>query len=226
LNGFLNPTSPPTQFEFFKLKVLWSILRIGIPKLKESVACGQYEFPAGLFYGGQQAGWSTRVIQQHCDEWLASASQIIHIDVHTGLGSFGSYKLLVAESLPNENLTWYQATYGAECVELMANPGGTAYQASGVFGAWMQNHFKDCEYRAVGAEFGTYDVVRILAALRAENRAHHYALPESAAYQQAKQELLECFCPSCVQWREKLVKSGLRIIEQSVQALDRGRPVR
>ncbi len=226
LNRFLNPASPPSNLEFFKLKVLWNILRFGLPKLKESIACGQYEFPTSIFYGGRRSSWSTQIIQQQCDEWLASASSVIHVDVHTGLGKFGLYKLLVTESQPEESLTWYQATYGAEAVELMTQPGGTAYQASGVFGTWMQKHFKDIEYHTAGAEFGTYDVVRILAALRAENRAHHYALPESSVYRQAKRELFECFCPSSVQWRENLIQSGLRIIEQSVQALKRGRPIR
>ncbi len=220
LNHFLNPNSPPSRRELFKLKVLWNILRYGLSKLKESVACGQYEFPAGLFYGGRQACWSTQVIQDNCDEWLASATHVIHIDVHTGLGSFGTYKLLVTESQPNEDLAWYQSTYGTETVEPMAKPGGTAYQASGVFGTWMQKHFKHCEYRTLGAEFGTYDVIQILAVLRAENRVHHYASPESAVYQHAKQALFECFCPSSGAWREKLVESGLRIIEQSVRALN------
>lgn len=221
LNRFLNPASPPSKFELFKLKVIWNIVRYGLPKLKESVACGQYDFPSGLFFGGNGPAWSTQVLQQHCDQWLGSTKRIIHIDIHTGLGKFGSYKLLVTERQPNENLDWYQAAYGAEAVEMLAKPGGTAYQASGVFGTWMQNHFSDCEYRSVGAEFGTYDVVRILAALRAENRAHHYASPDSPMYRKAKEELIECFCPASKQWRDALIESGLKIVEQSAQALDR-----
>ena len=219
LNPFLNPPTSPSKFEFFKLRVLWNILRFGLPKLKESIACGQYEFPQGLFFGGQQAGWSTQVVQRHCDEWLGSTTQVVHVDIHTGLGPFGSYKLLVTDRHPDENLAWYQATYGAETVEMLAKPGGTAYQASGVFGTWMQNHFSNREYHTVGAEFGTYDVVRILAALRAENRAHHYASPESSVYQQAKRELFECFCPTSEHWRAKLIESGKQIIEQSIRAL-------
>lgn len=219
LNRFLNPASPPSKLELFKLKVIWNILRYGLPKLKESIACGQYDFPAGLFFGGQQAGWSTQIVQKHCDEWLGAASRIVHIDIHTGLGAFGSYKLLVTETQPNDNLAWYQDTYGADTVEPMAKPGGTAYQASGVFGTWMQNRFSSREYRTVGAEFGTYDVVRILAALRAENRADHFAAPDSPAYQQAKRELLECFCPASGLWRKQLVESGLKIIDQSQRGL-------
>ncbi len=221
LNRFLNPASPPTKAELFQLHVLWNILRFGLPKLKESIACGQYEFPQGLFYGGNRAGWSTEVIQDHCDEWLSAASSMIHVDVHTGLGAFGSYKLLVTERQPVDDLGWYKATYGAECVEMLTKPRGTAYQASGVFGTWMQEHFANRTYRTVGAEFGTYGVVRILAALRAENRAHHYASPGSNVWEQAKQELLECFCPANAQWRNELIASGLRIVEQSISALGR-----
>ena len=209
LNPFLNPPSSPSKFELFKLRVLWNIVRFGLPKLKESIACGQYEFPQGLFFGGQRAGWSTQVVKQHCDEWLGSATNIVHVDIHSGLGPFGSYKLLVTDRHPDENLAWYQATYGAETVEMLAKPGGTAYQASGVF--WNMDAEPLQQIASIirwVLSLGRYDVVRILAALRAENRAHHYASPESSVYQQAKRELFECFCPTSKQLAREARRFG------------------
>ena len=69
------------------------------------------------------------------------------------------------------------------------------------------------------AEFGTYDVIRVLRALRAENRAHHFAAADSPAYKHAKCQLLECFCPASLEWRARVVKSGLRIIKKAERAL-------
>ncbi len=219
LHGFLNPESPPSPFEPFRLKAAWNIWRTGLQALKEAVAGGQYEYPRGLFFGGKGPCASTRIVQASCDAWLGESQRIVHIDFHTGLGACGSYKLLLNESADAEGYSWYRQVFGAECVEPHAEPGGTAYTVSGLFGEWMQKHFSDRDYRFAVAEFGTYGVIRVLGAIRAENRAHHYGSEGSARYESAKRELLECFCPRATAWRRRVVESGLGIIDQSTQAV-------
>lgn len=219
LNGFLNPESPPSRFEPFKLKAMWNIWRHGLQALKQSVAGGQYEYPRGLFFGGQGPCQSTQIINENCDAWIGSAEKVIHIDFHTGLGSFGTYKLLVAESAGSENVSWYTDTFGIDYVELLDESATTAYKISGLFGEWMQKHYAPREYRFIGAEFGTYDVIRVLGALRVENRAYHYGDENSAICKSTKAELLECFCPSDAVWRKQTIESSLRIIDQATQTL-------
>ena len=148
---------------------------------------------------------------------------MVHLDFHSGLGAFGAYKLLLNLSPNSPDYSWYVKAFGADCIEAMTGDDeeedATAYQASGLFDEWMQDHFKSRDYRVACAEFGTYGVVRVLGAIRAENRAHHYGSEESASYKSSKRELLECFCPQDASWREKVVNSGLKIIEQSTVAL-------
>ncbi len=83
----------------------------------------------------------------------------------------------------------YARTFGAANLEPIAQSQGTAYRVSGMFGLWMQRRFSERDYRFVGAEFGTYGVLRVLAALRAENRAHYYCAANDTAYARAKLEL-------------------------------------
>ena len=71
-------------------------------------------------------------------------------------------------------------------------------------------------FRFAVAEFGTYPVIRVLGALRAENRAHFYCRPDEPAYRRAKEELLECFCPRSRRWREMVVERGVRLIELAI----------
>lgn len=221
LNSFLNPESPPSAFEPFLLKAAWNIMRYGMQSLKQAIAAGQYEFPRGIFFGGSGPGASTQIIQQHCRRWFGSAEEIVHIDLHSGLGPFGKYKLLLDDAAHSPNHNWCADAFGGKFVEPADTDNPTAYTANGVFGEWLQQHFAEQNYRFVTAEFGTYGVVRVLAAIRAENRAHFYGEPNTPAYKSAKAELLECFCPKSPAWRNEVVESGLRIIEQATAAVMR-----
>ena len=216
LNRFLNPPSPPSRFEPFRLKVLWKIWRMGLPALKNSIAGGQYEFPRGLFFGGHGREQSTLIIQDGIERWIVGASDIVHIDFHSGLGRYGEYKLLLVESNNSSEIQWYRDTFGAEYVEPLANAEGTAYTASGIMGDWIARKLRGRNYRFVGAEFGTYSIIRGLGALRAENRVHFFCSPNDARYKSAKAELLEYSCPASNQWREAVLEGGLGLIEQAI----------
>ena len=219
LNNFLNPQTPPSRFEPFLVKAIWNIARYGMGSLKQSIAQGQYEYPRGIFYGGSAPSQAVQVINQHSAEWIGPAKQVLHVDFHSGLGAFGDYKLLLAELMGSDKCKWYERVFGRDFVEATQESAGTAYRASGPMGEWLQDRFSDVDYRFVTAEFGTYHPVRVLASIRAENRAHHFSLDTSQAFCNAKRELMECFCPADQTWRRRVVASGLEILSQGVSGL-------
>ena len=94
LDAFLNPQSPPSR-DFYLLKAGWLILRYGFSALKQAVAGGQYEYPKGLFFGGERLQQGPEKYESFLGQRLASAEQIIAIDAHTGLGKYGEDTLLV-----------------------------------------------------------------------------------------------------------------------------------
>ena len=218
LDPFLNPASPPSRLEPFRLKALWHIRQHGLSALKDAVAGGQYRFPRGLFFGGHGPASSTRIMRHHLTGWLGGAPRAVHVDLHSGLGAHGRYRLLLEESAPSPNIEWYRDTFGSEVVEAGSGGGGTAYEASGTLGGWAVTHLGDTRYRFVCAEVGTYPIVRVLGSLRAENRVHFFGQPSSRAHRRAKAELLECFCPRSDRWREPVVEQGLAIIDRAVRS--------
>ena len=215
---FLNPKSPPGR-EFFSLKCLWLTWRYGVGALKQAVARGQYEYPDGLFFGGHEATTSMEIVNEYCDGWMGAAPSAILIDIHSGLGKFAGYKILVNDRPEMPTYSWYTSTFDEETVEALVEPAGTAYNASGLFTDWMRHRFADRDFRAIGLEFGTYNLIRVLAAIRAENRAHLYSQADAKVYQSAKEELLECFCPRSATWRSKVVRAGMSVISQAAQRL-------
>ena len=218
LDGFLNPSSPPSRFEPYRFKALWNIWRLGLPALKKAIVGGQYGYPKGLFFGGRRPAASTRIIQERFDEWTGAATNVVHVDFHSGLGKYGEYKLLLVESPDSPNSPWYRDNFGADRVEPAGNPQGTAYEASGIMGEWIATTFSQRVYRFFAAEFGTFSEIRVLGALRAENRAHFYSTPGTTVYQRAKKELLECFCPRSDAWREHVLEQGLQLIERAIRS--------
>ena len=68
------------------------------------------------------------------------------------------------------------------------------------------------------AEFGTYAPLRVLQALRAENRAHHWGQPNDAGTRRAKRQLRETFAPADEGWRNTTVTRGLDIVRQAFRA--------
>lgn len=219
LGDFLNPKSPPSMFEPFRLKALYQIWRYGYLSIKQAIAGGQYEFSRGLFFGGSAPSQSYRVVETHCSEWIGKSMMCVHLDLHTGLGAFSDYRLLMSHSPGNSGFEWFVKYFDEEKVEPLTEKASTAYKISGMFGDWMQARFKDRCYRFVGAEFGTYDSVKVLRVLRAENRAHFYAEPKDRCYQRAKDDLLECFAPKDLSWRETTVEQSLKLIDQAEVAL-------
>src|SRR5262249_41881452 len=83
--------------------------------------------------------------------------------------------------------------FGPSVETMDDSDGGTAYKTKGDLAQWMSEMMKGTDYYYLAAEFGTYSVIRVLAALRRENQAYFYARDNRPVYKAAQAELLECF---------------------------------
>jgi hypothetical protein len=211
LDSFLNPASPPRQFDGYLLKALWYICRFGYSQLKQIVAEGQYDFPKGIFFGGHNVARSTAIIQTNILRW-AQGRHVIHLDLHSGLGKHGKFKLLIPGKRSQTELKLYSTFLGPE-LETLGSDQGIAYKTKGDFGRFVLSIAQAIDYHFFFAEFGTYSGIRVLRALRTENQAHFFSPKTSAVSERARVELLECFCPVLPLWRESVAKEGIELIQ-------------
>ena len=239
LSPFLNPASPPSRWEPYSIKAAVRVLSegvgarsrmrkdnrpsrfalnairdLGLSELQKTLPVGQYEHPAGLFYGSSNAEETTRVVRERLPHWVAGAQKVVHVDFHTGLGRYADYRLLIIDERGSEGERWVAERFGADSVE--AWDGGTAYAARGLMANDLRDHLPGRQYHCLTAEFGTYSGMRVLGALRAENQAHFHSRPGAKPYEWAKRRVMEAFCPSASPWREAGVTKGLAIIDQAV----------
>lgn len=206
LDSFLNPPSPPSKFEPFLLKSIALIGRYGMSALKSTLPVGQYEFSNGLFFGGSAPAQTQRILAAHFRSWLGKAQQVIHLDLHSGLGKWGTYQLFAEMNRDTPRYQWLSEHF-EHLVAL--DSGDLVYQSRGTLGQWCKNEFGDLSYDFLLAEFGTYPILRVLKALRAENRAHWWGKVDDKSYAWAKQELLEAFVPRNSQWRQTTLNLGV-----------------
>ena len=211
LNNLLNPKSPPSKWDFFTLKALWVIARMGMPVVKQAVASGQYEFPKGLFFGGKISNWTAQCVQTHFPNWIGSASEIIHLDYHTGLGKWGDCVLLLEDDASSD---WFANACPSTRREITDNT-ATAYRSSGSMGAYLLKTMSHLNYRFGLVEYGTHDSVKVVSALRSENQTHFYADANSDTTRSTKNILLECFCPADARWRAQVLEHGFGLIDQT-----------
>ncbi len=202
LNALLNPERPPRRFDVFPLQAAWAVVRHGLPKLKQAVAAGQYDHPRGLFFGGSGPCESVRVLGEHWERWLGRATDVVHLDFHTGLGKWAAGKLLLDIPPTAEQLVRLNDWFGPGTFETW-HPEGVAYDARGGFGPWCHARRGDREYLFACAEFGTFGPIRMMGALRAENMAHRHG---AAGW--ATERLSEAFCPASADWRAKVLTTG------------------
>ncbi|TNE85108.1 MAG: DUF2817 domain-containing protein [Deltaproteobacteria bacterium] len=219
LDALLNPTTPPPAFEAFLPRAGVQILRHGMPALKNAVAGGQYEFPKGLFFGGHGPSRTAQILDAKLPPLIGACERVLHVDFHTGLGKSGTYKVFVDHGWGSEGAQGLARTFGEEYVQPWEPEQGESYEIRGGLGTWCKARFPEVDYDVLCAEFGTKHVLKVIRALRDENRAWHHGRRDDARSIKATTALKETFAPRDPNWRHGCVEQGLRIVEQAIDAL-------
>lgn len=220
LAQLLNPETAPPRVDTLYLEAARPLLRHGLSALTNAIAQGQYEYPRGLFFGGREPTQTQRILDRHAASWVGDAARVLHVDLHTGRGKFGTHALCADVPVESERFRALQRIFGREVVEGF-DTSGVLYEVRGGLGAWLSARFAPAAYDCLLAEFGTYPGVRVLAAMRAENRAHHYAAAASPQRERTKQRLFATFCPPSPRWRREVVRDALQVIERARAELAR-----
>lgn len=195
-------------------KVAYVLMRHGSRELRKNIPVGQYDHPEGPFFGGHGPSATQRHLAEAMPRWLAGVQEVAHLDFHTGLGPFGSHKLLIEEDTNEPSGRWWLKWFLTDEVEACISA-RTAYPTRGAFGPWCQSHLPNGDYRFATAEFGTYPPMRVLAAILAENRAYWCGLQQHPEYEWTRKRLMDVFLPTDEYWRDQCVRQGLEIIQRT-----------
>ena len=215
----LHPRLLPVRGDFFTAKLLLRALRYGRMATQQAIAGGQYAFADGLFYGGDQRQPSIAIFERILNDTpVTRARRVIHIDVHTGLGSYGDYQLLPTLPLDATILGQLHEWFGDRAVVGGASSVSIGYRASGSLRELSARVLASARVYALTLEFGTFAPLRVLRVLRQENWLHHHG-GDSRFADAVKTELRQCFCPRDTRWHNLVLSQGLTVLQQALRAL-------
>ncbi|MCA8995715.1 MAG: DUF2817 domain-containing protein [Planctomycetaceae bacterium] len=214
LEKFLNPPKWPKLEMPFQVQAYAATMKYGMESLREAIASGQYEFPQGLFFGGTGRSSTYRFVESHVEQWVGQARQVLHLDLHTGLGDSGQLQFFIDHDLTDSQRGEARMVFGNR-ISSLDGP-DRLYIAPGAFGRWMHARFPEKDVTSICAEFGTHDSVSVLQALRAENAAWHHCPRDSEERKKTADHLKEMFVPKSAEWRNTVLAEATGMFNRSI----------
>ena len=196
----------------FYLSLAKEAIFTGADTISDALLTGQYEYPEGVYYGGDGDEKSTTYLKGVFRECLDSEYEnIVHVDIHSGYGP--RYNMVIFNSVQDE-------TTEAEAVEMFGYDYIIAVDSEEFYPTFgdttdyfyrLKNGMEsDKELYSTCFEFGTigdsfFDSILSLKYTVDENRQHWYPTENEITEAVVRENYYELFYPTETEWREKTV---------------------
>ena len=216
LDSLLNPKRLGAGPDLFYARALQSILKYGMPALRQAVAEGQYEYPEGLFYGGKEFEQGPLLYLGWLSLRLKSVRRVIALDVHTGLGKWGDEALYLRTGRDTgEEAAQLGKDLGRKLLTDAASHG--AYEIRGMLSDLFGMLQPSPDWSFILQEFGTYPALRVINSLRLENYWHLHQ--KVGIDHWSKQHLKRMLFPEDTTWRNSVVERGVSLCRSAMNHL-------
>ncbi len=213
--GELNMNS--IKNKFFMLTAIKQIAQKGMPALLQAFAQGQYEFPEGIYYGGnafeQQVGIMSGVLK----EKSAAYQTVLSIDLHTGFGERGKLHLFPNPVDDPEIRQKMETIFDGHQIDW--GDSDNFYTVSGQFVEFIGDLLPDKTSIPMVMEFGTLNTSTTIGAVKSahisivENQGAHYGYKSEKDKEKAKAGYYEMFYPPSEKWRTNAITISLEMME-------------
>ena len=197
----------------------------GAGTISDALLTGQYEYPQGVYYGGNGDEASTVYLKDVFSQCLDSSYEnIVHIDIHSGYGP--RYNMVIFNSVYETlNEAESQKAFGYDYIiaydseSFYATTGDTTdffYRLADQKGAAAELYSTCFEFGTIGDAF--FDTILSLKYTIDENRNHWYPTANKTTAQIVHENYMELYYPTETAWREKTVKDFLTATEGVLKA--------
>jgi len=185
----------------------------GADTISDALLTGQYEYPQGVYYGGNGDEASTAYLKDVFEKCLDSDYEnIVHIDLHSGYGP--RYNMVIFNSV-YETMTEAESQKAFGYDHIIAYDSESFYATTGdttdYFYRLAEKKQAEATLFSTCFEFGTigddfFDTILSLKYTIDENRNHWYPTDNATSAQVVHENYMELYYPTETAWREKTVE--------------------
>lgn len=180
---------------------------------------GQHDYADGLFFGGQSASWTRRVLERRVPEWLGRFEHVALIDLHSGLGPSGVGELIYAHAPTSAEYARLVNWHGASEVTSVLAGDSVSPPVEGTIDVAYRNALGRERMTGLVIEFGTQERELVFGALRADNWLYAYGDAQGSEAATIKRGIREAFYVDTPQWREQVTARVFEVVERSGKGL-------
>ena len=200
------------EVEFY-LSLAKEAIFTGADTISDALLTGQYEYPDGVYYGGNKDEASTTYLKGVFADCLnGSYENIVHVDIHSGYGP--RYNMVIFNSVQDPTLEadaiaelGYNYIIAQDSEEFYVTYGDT----TDYFYRLAKSTNSDKTLYSTCFEFGTigdsfFDSILSLKYTVDENRQHRFPTDNEISAEIVRQNYLELFYPTEKDWRVKAIE--------------------
>ena len=209
----------------FYLSLAKEAVFTGAGTISDALLTGQYEYPDGVYYGGNGDEKSTAYLKSVFNDCLESDYEnIIHVDIHSGYGP--RYNMVIFNSVGDPTSEadsiaqiGYDYIIAQDSEEFYVTYGDT----TDYFYRLSKSKNSDKALYSTCFEFGTigdgfFDSILSLKYTVDENRQHRFPTNNKITAEVVKQNYLELFYPTETEWRMKTIEDFTNAFEGVLNA--------
>lgn len=228
IRSLLNPKVPLTRMWLntlvFPGRLLWKTISLGMSRFQDASLRGQYRFPRGVYYGGQEHEEETRVMMGLFRDLFQKYDQLLHLDVHTGYGP--RYGMTLVNS-PLEEIGVEEWKTAFDYPRLVSSDPEAFYAISGDMIDWVYRFkarfYPDKQLYATAFEFGTLGdslpaVIQSLKATVDENQVFWQGTPAERIQDRVRREYRALFYPQEQAWQDQALADAARAFQGILRA--------
>lgn len=172
----------------------------------------------GFIYGGDTDTWSKQTMEVIMRRYVAGATHVIVVDIHTGLGPFANAEVITNEPKKSSGYRRAVKLWG-DLVRTTHVEESYSVHISGAMKLAIPRLLPGAEVTAVSLEFGTYHGADVFWALREENWLQHHGGEAHSDQRRIKTALRRMFYPSDDEWKRRVWYQGREVINQALAGI-------
>ncbi|MBC2703123.1 M14 family metallopeptidase [Desulfobacula sp.] len=206
---------------FFQINAIQKIIQYSMGTLRQAILQGQYQYPEGLYFGGNELEPSIKAITPVLKQITENYGIVFNIDLHTGYGARGTLHLfpnpIEDKKLKNDIETIFSGKH------IDWGDGDNFYTVTGDFTSYIGRIIPKKYYIPMVFEFGTLDSQTTMGSIKSlhnmivENQGFHHNYKTKKDEIKINKDILEMYYPTSENWKSKAIEDARIILSKSMK---------